>query len=100
MTCSENRTYCCLELNRGNIGVTKKKSALQVPVGPIFAERPRFRCAALALSRCAPAGPLKSGMASGHYVPSVLFAAHPLRKQVFDGLAIKKAPQLRCDAIP
>ena len=24
----------------------------------------------------------------------------PYEKQVFDGLAIKKAPQLRCDAIP
>ena len=32
--------------------------------------------------------------------PLCFFAAHPLRKQVFDGLAIKKAPQLRCDAIP
>ena len=32
--------------------------------------------------------------------PLCFFAAHPLRKLVFDGLAIKKAPQLRCDAIP
>ena len=32
--------------------------------------------------------------------PLCFSAAHPLRKQVFDGLGIKKAPQLRCDAIP
>ena len=32
--------------------------------------------------------------------PLSFSAVQPLRKQVFDGPAIKKAPQLRCDAIP
>ena len=101
MTCSENRTYCCLELNWGNIGVIKKKSALQVPAEPFFAERPRFRCAALALSRCAPAGPLKSGMASGHYVPSVLFRCPPLTKTSFRRAGHQKstAAALRCHSL-
>ena len=36
MTCSENRTYCCLELNWGNIGVTRKE------IGPAGACRADF----------------------------------------------------------
>ncbi len=66
-----------------------------------FAERPRFRCAALALSRCAPAGPLKYGMAYGHCVPSVPFRCPELMRASSQRSRHQKstAAVLRCHSL-